>query len=222
MRSSTSTAGSWDSKPAANRWPPPPFVDRDLAHVERAERAQAHAYLAVDVFLDHAGDLGLGGPPQDVDEAFDLLELHAVTIEHVAGDDRGHEATGLVELRGGQRLTQHLEVREAVLLEELARQARHRHVERHQLAGEVEHTGAGGVVLEAAGVAHQRRVERHRGVVGERQPELEQEAAHEHATGGRAGIDHVDGAEAGVRHVVVEHDQLPRGLGRRFEVAQTT
>jgi hypothetical protein len=47
------------------------------------------------------------------------------------------------------------------------RQARHRHVERHELPREVDPARAGGVVLEAAGVAHQRRVEGHRGVVGE-------------------------------------------------------
>ena len=59
-----------------------------------------------------------------------------------------------------QRLAEQLEVREAVLLEELARQARDRDVELDELAREVEHRRRGGVVLEAAGVADQRGVQR--------------------------------------------------------------
>ena len=103
-----------------------------------------------------------------------------------------------------------LQVGEAVLLEQLPRQPRDRDVELDELACEVEHARRRGVVLEAAGVAHERGVERDRGGVVERQPELVHEPADEHAARGGVGIDHVDGAVARVRHVVVEHDQLTR------------
>ncbi len=41
--------------------------------------------------------------------------------EHVLGDGGPHEAALDVELGGGERLAEQLEVREAVLLEQLAR-----------------------------------------------------------------------------------------------------
>ena len=73
-------------------------VGGDRADVDVAERAQAHADRAVGLFLQHAGDLGLGGAAQDVDEPFDLLEGDVVALEHVLGDGRPHEAPLDVEL----------------------------------------------------------------------------------------------------------------------------
>ena len=61
-------------KPAAKRWPPPPWS----AAMTRTSTSPSERRLtrtdAVGLFLEHAGDLGLGGAPDDVDQALDLFE----------------------------------------------------------------------------------------------------------------------------------------------------
>src|SRR5882724_3433556 len=47
---------------------------RDLAHVDRAERAQAHAPGEVGTLFQHARDLRLAGAAEHVDESLDLVE----------------------------------------------------------------------------------------------------------------------------------------------------
>ena len=101
-----------------------------------------------------------------------------------------------------------------------ARQFGDREVEARELTRELEHRGRGRLVLEAAGVAHERGVETDRGVAGHRELEAGDQAPHEHAARGRVGVDHVDGAVALVRDVVVDHHELLGGLGRRFEIAE--
>ena len=127
-------------------------------------------------FLQHARDLGFARPAHDVDQALDLLERHAVAREVGLRHLRPHEVLLGHELGAGEHLGEQLQVREPVLLEQRAAQPGDRQVERGELAGEVEHLGRRRLVLEAAGVAHERGVQAHRGVAGERQPELARRA----------------------------------------------
>src|ERR1700738_3001902 len=131
----------------------------DVTDVDLTERTEAHAHRLVDLLLQHARHLGLRRSAQDVDQTFDLFARDAVADEHVLGDRGPDEALLTNELGPGQGLAQQLQVCEAVLLEQRPRQTRHRHVERHELARQVEDLGRGGVVLETAGVAHERGVE---------------------------------------------------------------
>src|SRR4051812_25727649 len=58
----------------------------DLAHVDRPEGAHADAPRAVGGFLEHARDLGLAGPADEVDQALDLFERDVVTPEILLRD----------------------------------------------------------------------------------------------------------------------------------------
>ena len=104
MRATNSGIGSGDGEPRGEPVTAATVLVRDLADVDGAERAQAHAHRAVGLFLEHARDLGLGGAAQDVDQAFDLVEGDVVALEHVLGDGRPHEAPLDVELRVLERL----------------------------------------------------------------------------------------------------------------------
>ena len=192
----------------------------DPAHVDVAQRAQAHADSPVGLFLEHAGDLGLGRAAQDVDQALDLLHLDAVAVEHLLGHRRPDEPLLAHELGAAQRLAEQLEVREAVLLEQRAAQAGDRHVELREAPRHVEDRGRRRVVLEPTGVADERGVQADRGVAVQRQPELVDEPQHDPAARGGVGLDEVDRPVAVVRDVVIDDDELARGLGRGLEVAE--
>ena len=192
----------------------------DAAHVDVAHRAQADPPRTVGPFLHHARNFGFARPAHDVDQALDLFVRHVVARELGLRHLRPHEVLLGHEHRAGEDLGEELQVREAVLLEQRAAQAGDGQIERGELACEVEHFGRRRVVLEASGVAHQRGVQAHRGVAGQRQSGPGDEAPHEHPTGRRGRIDHVDRAVALVRHVMVDDDELGRGLGVGFEVAE--
>ena len=140
----------------------------DVADVGVADRAEAHLHRAVRLLLEHARDVGLGGAAHDVDEPLDLFDRHVVAAQHVLGHRGPHERLLAHQLGVRDGLGEELQVREAVLLEQRAAQLADRDVERDQLAGQREHAGVGGLVLEAAGVADQRGVEADRGVVVQR------------------------------------------------------
>src|SRR5713101_9751504 len=159
---------------------PTPVRGGDCSNIDIAQRTEAHPYAAVEVLLEHAGDLSLRRTPDDVDQALDLLQGDAVTSKHVLGDGSPHEPPLDVELGRRQRFSEELQVCESMLLEQLAGETRDRYLELDQFPRQVENAGRGGVVLEAAGVAHQRRVQSDGGVVGEPQSQLEQETPDEH------------------------------------------
>ena len=119
-----------------------------------------------------------------------------------------------------ERVAEKLEVREPVLLEQGATQARDRDVVLQELARHAEHGGRRGVVLEPSGVADERGIQAHCGVAVEWQAEHANEPVDERSAGGRVRVDDVDRAVAVVRDVVVDDDELVRGLGRRLEVAE--
>ncbi len=67
-----------DSNPAAKRWPPPPLsAAMTRTSTSPSERRLTRTDPSASSLSD-AGDLGLGRPPDDVDEALDLLERDAV------------------------------------------------------------------------------------------------------------------------------------------------
>src|SRR4029077_15944236 len=105
------------------------------------------------------------------------------------GDRGPHEVLLPDELGVGERLAEEAQVLEAVLLEQAAREPGDGHVELGEAPGEVEHRGGGGVVLEASGVADDRRVEAYRGVAVEGEAELVDEAVDDPAAGGGVGVD---------------------------------
>ena len=140
--------------------------------------------------------------------------------EHLLGDRRPHEPLLAHELRPAQRLAEELEVREAVLLEQRAREPLDGHVELRQSLGHLEDRGRGRVVLEATRVAHERRVQRHRGVTVEREPERVDQLQHDRPARGRVRLHDVDRPVEVVRDVVIDHDELARGLGRGLEITE--
>ena len=192
----------------------------DAAHVDLSERPQAHTDSAVGLLFEDARDLGLGGAAQDVDEALDLLDRDLMLREVALGHRGPDEASLGDEVRAVQLVAEELQIREPVLLEQRATQARDGDVVLHELARHAEDGGRRGVVLEPAGVAHERGVQAHGGVAVERQAEHANEPVHERPTGCRVRVDHIDRAVPVVRDVVVDDDQLGRGLGRLLEVAE--
>ena len=192
----------------------------DAAHVDLAERAQAHPDRAVGLLLQHAGDLGFGGAPQDVDEALDLLEGDVVTGEHRLGDGGPHEALVVDELGLGEGLAEQTQIREAVLLEERPGETGDGDVELGEAPRQVEDFGGRRVVLEPAGVADDRRVQAHRGVAVQRQAERVDETVHDPPARRGVRLDHVDRPVPVVRDVVVDDHELraprwPLARGRR-------
>src|SRR5207247_3644075 len=96
----------------------------DAAHVDLSERPQAHADGPVGLFFEDARDLGLGGAAQDVDEALDLLDRDLILREVALCNGSPDEASLGDEVGAAQRVAEELEVREPMLLEQRATQAR--------------------------------------------------------------------------------------------------
>ena len=88
-----------DSKPAANRCPPPPWAAAIARTSTSPSERRLTRTLPSGSSFTHARDLGFGGAAEDVDEALDLFEGHPVAFEHVLGDRRPHEPPVDVELR---------------------------------------------------------------------------------------------------------------------------
>ena len=133
---------------------------------------------------------------------------------------RPHEPLVRDQHRVLQRAGEKLQIRESVFLEQRARELGDRKIEARELARELEDGGCRRLVLESTGIAYERGIDANRRVARQREPEPVDQSPDQHPAGGRVGVDHVDAAVALVRDVMVDDDELVRGLGRRFEVAE--